>query len=152
MKAIARRKDGAMTSLGIHWLRRAAGDRCGAAMHGLLPPLGEGGDGGRRGRLRFARWPPPQPSPRRGGRRPYCAFTFAAATSLSIVAAGVALSSFQNCDTTSLIAPSVADGSAMPCAAEGSRVPALDEETKSAAEVLAHSSNLSSFMPSLTGI
>ena len=44
------------------------------------------------------------------------------------------LSSFQNCDTTSLIAPSAADGTAMPWAIEGTSEPALEVDTKSAAD------------------
>ena len=40
----------------------------------------------------------------------------------------------------------------MPWAIDGTSVPAFELETKSAAEVFAHSSNLSSFMPRRTGI
>jgi hypothetical protein len=62
------------------------------------------------------------------------------------------LSSFQNWLTTSLIAPSVAEGTAMPWAIDGTRPPLFAVATKSLLEVLAQSSNLSIFMFSRTGI
>src|ERR1700760_2584526 len=64
----------------------------------------------------------------------------------------VSLSSFQNLLTASLMAPSAAGGTAMPCAIDGSSVLDLDEATKSRFDSLAQSSNLSSLTSRRTGI
>src|SRR5262245_36539036 len=150
MNSKASTKDGASTSLGIQAASRAEEEAMVVLWMARIEPS-------------------PQPSPAKRERGlSGCSLSrlrervgvrvgvgrylvFAAATSLSIAAAGVILSSFQNCETTSFIAPSIADGTAMPCAIDGTSVPPFALARKSAAEVFAHSSNLSSFMPVRTG-
>ena len=66
--------------------------------------------------------------------------------------AAVILSSFQNWETTSLIAPSTAEGTAIPWAIDGTSEPLLALAPKSAADSLAHSSNWSMDSPSRTGM
>src|SRR5450830_407430 len=75
-----------------------------------------------------------------------------AAFARAATASAELIDEFMNLAMTSNMAPWVAEGTAMPCASEGTRVPALLDASMSAIDFSAQSSNLSFDTPERTGI